>query len=77
MDGGNAAPKVCPGSAAALVHAADGEACVGDHLCELGLWREAADALDEVLVRVTVAGKDGAEEGDDLERILVVYPIRG
>ena len=50
VDGGDAAPEVGPGATAALAHGADGEAGVGDHLRERGLGREAADALDEVLV---------------------------
>ena len=76
MDGSNTAPEVGPGAATALVHAANSEASVGDHLRELGLLRETADAFDEVLVRVAVAGEDRAEDGDYLEGVLVVYSGR-
>ena len=71
----NPVPEVDPRSALALMHPASHEASVLDHLRELGLRRELADALDEVLVRGAVPGEDRAEEGDDGERVLVVDPI--
>lgn len=71
----DAAPEVRPRAALALVHRPGREARVGDHLRERGLRREAADALDEVLVRLAVAGEDGAQQRDDRERVLVVYSI--
>ena len=46
----NPVPEVDPRSTLALMHPAGHEASVLDHLRELGLRRELADALDEILV---------------------------
>lgn len=46
---------------------ADDEAGVEDEVAELVLGGEALDALDEVLVRVPVAGDELADEGDGAE----------
>ena len=68
---GNSAPQVRPRAALALVHRARRESRVRNHLCELGLRRELADALDEVLVRRAVAGEDRAEQGDHRDPVFV------
>lgn len=47
--------------------ARDGKARLDDHVPEALLAGEALDALDEVLVRVPVAGDDLADEGDAAE----------
>lgn len=75
VDARDAVPEVRPGPALALAHGPGREARVLDHLRELGLRRELADALDEVLVRGAVAGEDRAEQGYDRERVLVVHPV--
>ena len=76
MDARDAVPEVDPRAALPLVHAAGGEARVLNHLSKVGLRRELADALDEVLVRGAVPGEYRAEEGDDRERVLVVDAMR-
>lgn len=50
VNAGDTVPKVDPRAALALMQSPGREARVLDHLCELGLGREPADALDEVLV---------------------------
>lgn len=45
-------------------------------LGKFGLRGETLDRLDEVLVRVGVAGEDLAHDGDELEGVLSVHPER-
>ena len=75
VDTRDAVPKVGPGAALALAQGAGREARVLDHFGKLGLRRELANALDQILVRGAVAGEDRAEERDDRERVLVVDPV--
>ena len=75
MNARDPVPEVDPRAALALVHAAGGETRVLDHLGEVRLRRELADALDEVLVRGAVPGEDRAQEGYDRERVLVVDTV--
>jgi hypothetical protein len=46
-------------------------------LGKFGLRGETLDRLDEVLVRIGVAGEDLAHDGDELERVLSVHPECG
>lgn len=57
--------------------AADDEAGFLDEAAEVGLAGEALDALDEVLVGVTVAGDELADEGDGGEAPALVDGVEG
>ena len=76
VDTRDAVPEVGPGAALALAQRTGREARVLDHFGKLGLRRELANALDQILVRGAVPGEDRAKERDDGERVLVVDAVR-
>ena len=76
MNARDPVPEVDPRATLSFMHAAGGKARVLDHLGEVRLRGELADALDEVLVRGAVPGEYRAEERDDRERVLVVDTVR-
>lgn len=52
------------------------KAGLAHHPCKVGLAGEAFDGLDEVLVRVPIAGQDLSKRGNYVEGVLTVDPAR-